>query len=49
MQEVIDIMNKKGVIIEMPKRGYRYRLVDGHKNPLKYIHGKTFKGLLKKT
>jgi hypothetical protein len=47
-RKVMGIMNTGGRIFCMPQRGYRYRLLDGIRNPISYVHGRTFTALLNK-
>lgn len=36
------------VIYPRNQTGYKYRLLDAARNPVRYVHGRTFKALVKK-
>ncbi len=45
-RSVLKILKQGGVIISFPQRGYKHRLLDHKRNPIKYVHGRTFNSLL---
>lgn len=47
-RKVMKVLKAGGVIYAMPQKGYKYRLLDHSKNPLRYVHGRTFKKLMQK-
>jgi hypothetical protein len=44
-RKVLKVLKAGGVIYVMPRTGYKYRLLDNLRNPLRYVHGRTFKAL----
>ncbi len=47
-RKVMKILKPGGIIYLMPRKGYKYRLLDAVKNPVSYVHGRTVKALINK-
>lgn len=47
-RQVLKVLKPGGCIRLMPRKSKKYRLMDKDINPVRHIHGRTFKALLNK-
>lgn len=47
-RQILSILKQGGVVVQMPRAKRNLRLLDSNRNPLKYLHRRTFNALLAK-